>query len=73
MTKEQYEDFAKRANAGENIWSDEEVSDCCTAPIIMGDLCSACKEHCEASEEDCVDGDAGYDQYKEERAGLLDV
>mgnify|MGYP005990489129 CR=1 FL=1 len=27
-------------------------SDCCGAPIIMGDICSDCKEHCEPQEEE---------------------
>ena len=26
-------------------------SDCCGAPIIMGDICSGCGEHCESVEE----------------------
>ena len=29
-----------------------ETSNCCGAPIMMGDICSDCKEHCEAEEED---------------------
>ena len=29
------------------------LSDCCGAPIIKGDICSDCKEHCgEAGEEE---------------------
>ncbi len=71
MTKEQYDNLAKRAGLGESIWSEDEVvSDCCTATIIRGDLCSSCLEHCEASEEDCIDEDAGYDAYKEKKAGF---
>lgn len=27
------------------------VSNCCSAPILSGDLCAECKEHCEAIEE----------------------
>jgi len=30
----------------------EEVSDCCGAEIIRGDLCSDCLEHCEPHEWD---------------------
>lgn len=26
-------------------------SDCCGAPIIMGDICSECGEHCENVDE----------------------
>ena len=29
----------------------EGLSDCCDAPIIMHDICSACGEHCEAQDE----------------------
>ena len=29
-----------------------DLSDCCGAPIIMGDICSDCKEHCGVQEED---------------------
>ena len=29
----------------------EGLSDCCGAPIVMGDICSGCREHCEAEEE----------------------
>jgi hypothetical protein len=29
-----------------------ETSNCCGAPIMMGDICSDCKEHCDAEEED---------------------
>lgn len=28
-----------------------ETSNCCGAPIMMGDICSDCKEHCEAEED----------------------
>ena len=31
---------------------EEELSNCCSAPIIMEDICSACKEHCEPQEEE---------------------
>lgn len=31
-----------------NIMEDEVWSDCCSAEIIMGDICSQCREHCEA-------------------------
>ena len=29
-----------------------ETSNCCGAPIMMGDICSDCKEHCEAEEDE---------------------
>lgn len=29
-----------------------KLSDCCGAVIIWGDICSACKEHCEPQEDD---------------------
>lgn len=28
-------------------WYEEELSDCCGAPIMLGDICSDCKDHCE--------------------------
>jgi len=28
------------------------LSDCCGAPIVMEDICSDCKEHCEPMEEE---------------------
>jgi hypothetical protein len=69
MTKEQYDNLAKRAGLGENIWSEAEVSDCCGDEVIMGDICKSCLEHCDVFTDD-IDNDGGYDQYKEERAGL---
>jgi hypothetical protein len=36
------------------------VSDCCGAPIVMGDICSDCGEHCEA-EEEYVDEIPGFE------------
>jgi hypothetical protein len=41
-----------------------ETSNCCGAPIVMGDICSDCKEHCEAEEEEY---DERYDEYPEDR------
>ena len=37
-------------------------SDCCGAEIIMGDICSECKEHCEAIDpgEDYQDDDDSW-------------
>jgi hypothetical protein len=32
-----------------------EMSDCCSAPIDFTDICSACKEHCGTSCDDCED------------------
>jgi len=29
-----------------------QISNCCGAPIVMHDICSACLEHCEPEEED---------------------
>ena len=31
---------------------DNGISDCCGASIYMGGLCSDCKEHCSAAEEE---------------------
>jgi hypothetical protein len=31
-------------------------SNCCGAPIMQGGICSDCKEHCEAEEEDFKPG-----------------
>jgi hypothetical protein len=31
---------------------DGELSNCCGAVIIMGDICGDCREHCEPMEED---------------------
>ena len=28
------------------------LSDCCGALIIMGDICSDCRDHCEAQDEE---------------------
>ena len=28
------------------------VSNCCSAPIVITDMCSECYEHCEPEEED---------------------
>ena len=35
-------------------WYEKELSDCCGAPIMLGDICSDCKDHCvpQSSEED---------------------
>jgi len=53
ITKEQYKDLEKRANAGENIWSEDELSDCCGAYIYENsDICSNCYEHCSPYEGD---------------------
>jgi len=27
------------------------LSDCCGAPVVMGDICMDCKEHCEPIED----------------------
>ena len=34
----------------EEVTDYEEMSDCCGAEIIRGDLCSDCLEHCEPHE-----------------------
>jgi len=31
---------------------DGVVSDCCQAPVMLGDMCSECKEHCCPEMED---------------------
>jgi hypothetical protein len=31
----------------------EELSNCCNAPIIWGDICEDCKEHCDNQCEEC--------------------
>ena len=33
------------------------LSNCCDAQIIHGDICTACKEHCEAVNEENEDDD----------------
>lgn len=35
----------------------DEVSDCCGAPIEMGDICSDCGEHCEPQQDEEFDND----------------
>lgn len=30
----------------------EELSNCCSASILMGDICAECKEHCDVVTED---------------------
>ena len=34
------------------IYETMYVSDCCGAPIMYGDICSRCKEHCDSVIED---------------------
>lgn len=43
-------------------------SDCCGAEIIMGDLCSNCKEHCEAVD----DGEDYQDDHEAWSGGFAD-
>ena len=31
-------------------------SDCCAAMVILGDICSKCKEHCEVLHDDTLWG-----------------
>jgi hypothetical protein len=38
------------------------TSDCCNARIVMGDICSRCKEHCEVG---FYGSDDGYDAARE--------
>jgi hypothetical protein len=33
---------------------EEGLSNCCGAPIMMGDICSDCGEHCEAKHDDSL-------------------
>ena len=33
----------------------ENLSDCCGASIVMGDICSECKEHCGTMCDDCME------------------
>jgi hypothetical protein len=35
----------------DDLYNPGYISDCCGAPIVMEDLCSRCKEHCEPIEE----------------------
>ena len=35
-----------------DLLSSGVVSNCCGAPIYLGDICTACKEHCEPVSED---------------------
>jgi hypothetical protein len=48
-TFEKNEAFDPRDSDGEGL------SDCCAAPIVMGDICSDCGEHCGTEEEDDID------------------
>lgn len=40
------------------------ISDCCGAEVIWTDICSECREHCEAVEED--DPDTQLDMFDSE-------
>ena len=53
--KQVVKNFTKFVNESDDFSG--ETSNCCGAPIMMGDICSDCKEHCEAEEEDYEDQD----------------
>jgi len=42
-------------------------SNCCGAPILMGDLCAECKEHCEEADCPRCNGDGYIDGEGEKR------
>jgi hypothetical protein len=46
----------------DDITEQEVWSDCCSAKVIIGDICSACFEHCEAVPygEDYMDNDDAW-------------
>lgn len=33
----------------------DQFSSCCQAPVIYGDCCAECREHCEALTQDMID------------------
>jgi hypothetical protein len=56
VTEESFEDIDE-IEAGFHKY-EEDLSDCCGAPIIMGDICDACGEHCEAEVYDEEDDES---------------
>jgi hypothetical protein len=54
------ETFEKNEEFDPSDSDGDGVSDCCGAPIVMGDICSDCGEHCEA-EEEYVDEIPGFE------------
>ena len=38
--------------SGEHDYEHEIWSGCCSAPIIYGDICSDCMEHCDEAEDE---------------------
>lgn len=56
------ETFEKTEEAFDPSDNDSEgSSDCCGAPIVMGDICSECGEHCEADDLDEESVIGGWD------------
>ena len=50
---DQYALVKKRAEAGDPVWTDDDVSDCCGAYVHENtDICSDCMEHCSPKEWD---------------------
>lgn len=47
--KELYQELKENNNWDEadRYYSEVEESKCCSAPIILTDICSNCKEHCD--------------------------
>lgn len=44
-------------------WYEEGLSDCCGASIMLGDICSDCKEHCGVqSDEEDYENEETFDQ-----------
>ena len=46
------------------------VSECCSAPIIYSDICSDCKEHCEAID---LDDETPQDILNREESAKLEI
>lgn len=43
-------------------WYEDELSDCCGAPIMLGDICSDCKDHCEPQSLEDYENEETFDQ-----------
>ena len=54
LNEEWDRDRTKRERAEECAFDEQlgMLSNCCGAPIVMSDLCQACKEHCSPMEEE---------------------
>ena len=45
-------DYEKMRELVADVTDNNSLSNCCGAPIIMEDICSDCKEHCEPQNSD---------------------